>query len=292
MQSNIRNLVLVFLFVGAILTACNLPRRTTSGPGNVYTQIAPTFSAQLTQSVIQTVIALATQSAFEMRRFLPLVDQVRPPTSIPPTDTLTPLPPTATRPTDTPSPSNTPTPIPCNKAQFIKDITLPDGTVLTPGSQFTKVWRIENVGSCAWGPDYDLVITDGTTMTTQPAVPLTGIVQPHEVVDITVKLTAPTQDGRYRSDYMLRAPDGKLFGVGSAGDKSFWVIIQVLSPTSSGQPTLTSTLTPTLQPSNTPTITLTVQPSITPTLTLTPQSSYTPTLTLQPSQSAISFNDK
>ncbi len=62
--------------------------------------------------------------------------------------TVTGTPPTAT-PTRTPGPATVP-PSSCDKAQFVSDVTIPDGTVMSPGQKFTKTWSLKNVGTCAW----------------------------------------------------------------------------------------------------------------------------------------------
>ena len=37
----------------------------------------------------------------------------------------------------------------CYWAQFIADVTIPDGTHFTPGAAFKKTWRIRNIGTCS-----------------------------------------------------------------------------------------------------------------------------------------------
>jgi hypothetical protein len=39
---------------------------------------------------------------------------------------------------------------PAFAAEFIKDVTIPDNTVIAIGTTITKVWRILNVGTDAW----------------------------------------------------------------------------------------------------------------------------------------------
>lgn len=38
----------------------------------------------------------------------------------------------------------------CDLAQFVKDVTIPDGTLLSPVQTFYKTWRLKNVGTCTW----------------------------------------------------------------------------------------------------------------------------------------------
>ncbi len=45
----------------------------------------------------------------------------------------------------------------CDQAQFVSDITVPDGAAFTPGASFTKTWRFMNAGTCTWTTSYKLV---------------------------------------------------------------------------------------------------------------------------------------
>jgi hypothetical protein len=43
----------------------------------------------------------------------------------------------------------------------VQDVTIFDGTELTPGIQFTKIWCLQNSGSSAWPPQTQLVYVGG-----------------------------------------------------------------------------------------------------------------------------------
>lgn len=45
----------------------------------------------------------------------------------------------------------------CDWAQFITDVTVPDGTKYEPGETFEKTWRLKNIGTCTWTISYSLV---------------------------------------------------------------------------------------------------------------------------------------
>ena len=36
----------------------------------------------------------------------------------------------------------------CDAAQFLSDVTYPDGSLVTRKDSFVKIWRIKNVGTC------------------------------------------------------------------------------------------------------------------------------------------------
>ena len=117
----------------------------------------------------------------------------------------------------------------CDKGAFISDVTIPDGTIETAGSSFTKTWRIQNVGSCPWAKDtYALVFTFGDLLGASPVIPLTSSVAPNDTVNLSVPMVAPTAAGHYRSYWRLRNASGAQFGVGT-GMITFFADINVTS---------------------------------------------------------------
>jgi hypothetical protein len=142
-----------------------------------------------------------------------------------PTASPTPIPATATPvpPTKTPVPTAVTY---CDWATFIKDVTIPDGTLLSPGEVFTKTWRLQNRGTCTWTPDYDVVFYSGVQMsgaTTQ----IPGYVAPGQTVDVSVTFTAPSAPGHYVGYWIFRNSYGNLFGTGAQADETFYVDIYV-----------------------------------------------------------------
>lgn len=110
------------------------------------------------------------------------------------------------------------------QAEFITDITYPDGTYVAPGSGFMKVWRVRNVGNCTWGYDVRLVFTNGDSMGGPQYVNLPHPVAPGESVDISVFLRGPA-GGFGRSEWMLQTSTGEIFGVGCNGTTPLWVSV-------------------------------------------------------------------
>ena len=167
---------------------------------------------------------------------------VRKGATTPPTATGTP--PTAT-PSRTPGPVTVP-PSTCDKAQFIADVTVPDGTVMSPGQTFTKTWRLKNIGTCAWSTSYQLVFSSGEQMGAPASAAFTTNVAVGQTADFSVNMTAPSAAGSYRGYWMFKNASGQLFGIGSQANKPWWVDIKVSGPTvTPGGPTRTPTATPT-----------------------------------------------
>ncbi len=232
-------LLLLPVFLALLLSSCGLlPARQTEDPSVMETQIAEEVFKQQTIQAAFTRIAEQTQQAFftATPTFTPTITPT-------PTPTATPLPPTRTAtqiilPTATRVP---PTPIPCDWAAFVKDVTIKDGTQIEVGKSFTKTWRLKNKGTCTWNREYALVFVEGNRMNGPEVQFLENQVKPGQTVDLSVKLKAPTTTGTHTGYWMLRDENGRLFGLGKKANDPFWVKIKAVNP----PPTPTNTLVPT-----------------------------------------------
>ena len=45
----------------------------------------------------------------------------------------------------------------CDIGNFVKDVTIPDGTAVAAGAKFTKTWEIKNAGTCTWNENYVVI---------------------------------------------------------------------------------------------------------------------------------------
>src|SRR5574342_255775 len=115
----------------------------------------------------------------------------------------------------------------CDVAAFVADVTYPDGSSVGMGVVFTKIWRLRNVGTCTWTPSYSLVFDSGERFGAQSSVALPGNVAPGQSIDIPVQLLAPNQSGRFKGYWRLRNASGVLFGVGTSGEASIYVDVNV-----------------------------------------------------------------
>lgn len=203
------------VILALLLSACNLG---VSSPPDAAATLNPLYTA-----AAQTLEAMATQSNNTPEGVIA--------TSTPfPGDSVTATP-TLAFATSTPYLYLSPAPVKrCDAAAFVKDVTVADGTFVSPGKTFTKTWRLQNVGTCSWTSSYKLVFISGDGMSAPSQVSLSGNVNPGETVDLSVNLTAPSKKGHYRNYWKLRNASGILFGVGSQADTSFWVDINVSGP--------------------------------------------------------------
>ncbi len=207
---------LAVLCISILLTSCNLPTSqtpTVESAEGVMTAVAQTVAAN----------ALGTQVAAGTNPALPVQNTVQPSVPVvlqsptPQTPTISP----------TTTPTVTSTSIPCDRAAFVTDVTVPDGSTYLPNSEFTKTWRLQNNGSCTWNTSYALVFDTGDAMNGPTAVNLPSSVAPGQTIDVSVNLKAPASVGTYKGFWRLRNASNAVFGIGANASTSFWVEIKV-----------------------------------------------------------------
>jgi hypothetical protein len=209
--------------IALLISACNLP------------------SSDSAQNIASTVAAQTVQALLSATPVMPV--------TVPPSVTPIPILPTLT---PIPLPVNTNTPAAtatsnCYVAQFISDITIPDGTIIAPGGAFTKTWRIKNIGSCAWN-GFSLIFDSGESMG-GPATSAVATLNPGLEIDLSVNLTAPTTPGTYRGYWRIVTNSNVSVPIigGAQFNKSFYVEIKSQTATTT-TPGITSTPTVTTTP--------------------------------------------
>lgn len=221
----------LFLLSLLLLTSCNLP-----------------FSNSLSEadavrtSAAQTVEVLRTQAAgASSAKTLPPINTetprapgsatIAPGAAVPPTKAPLPsmTPPNTVVPTKdatfTKVPTTTFVPIPCDRADFVADVTIPDNSYVAPGASFTKTWALKNSGSCTWTTGYSLVYASGEQMGGQAVTSIPGNVLPGQSINLSVNMTSPTTAGSHTGYWRLQNASGGAFGWGINGDQAFWVMI-------------------------------------------------------------------
>jgi hypothetical protein len=99
----------------------------------------------------------------------------------------------------------------CDNSVYVNDVTIPDGTVMTPGKNFVKTWTLMNNGTCAWTSSYKLVFITGESMG-GASVPLPNSVPAGQQSQLSVSLVAPANAGDYTGWWRLQNPAGQYFG--------------------------------------------------------------------------------
>ncbi len=192
--------LLVSLALSSCLPTQTLADQPTADPNAIAAAVVQTIQAQYAQETASAPTATSS-----------------------PTITLTPSLTSTSTSTFTAIPSLTPVntavaaaSIPCNQATFIEDVTIPDGTQISAGDEFTKTWRLENTGSCTWTPAYLVIFDHGDLMGGPSSFNMPGFINPGQTVDISVGLTAPTDSGTYEGFWKLEDSNGNIFALGQS----------------------------------------------------------------------------
>lgn len=215
-----------FILLAILLSGCNFPLRGKITPTPNITQAYETIIAQMSTLSAEQTANPGTPVAT---------------TTLPPNLTVIPMPTGVSNPTIPVIPI-IPTEI-CDRANpgSPLDVSIPDDSVITSGTEFTKTWRLQNGGACTWTKNYRIVWVSGDKMGAELSYPLPDNVAPGKTIDISIDFTAPVETGTIQSNWMLQNESGVYFGIGPTGKSPFWVRILV-------QPKGT----PTVQPSATP----------------------------------------
>lgn len=228
MKRSVTSRLSALLFIFSLITACRgargTPTPTPLDPGTVLTAAVNTAQVRMTELVASQPSATpATPSSQPTAAATVSVTA-----AVTPTLNLTASP--ATGGTD--------------RAEFITDVTVPDGTAFKPGESFVKTWRLKNTGTSTWTPAYSVVFVSGNQMGGPASAPLPNNVPPGQTVDISINLVAPNDSGSYFSYWTLRNPSQNNFGVGPGSDQPFYVLINVQGGGGGGTPAPTSPTVP------------------------------------------------
>ena len=104
------------------------------------------------------------------------------------------------------------------------DINYADYTAVPAGTDFKKVWRIVNTGTCTWDDGYILVPVGSEVMAgsrtgdlnpldaVNPAYKFKSSVGPGQSADVWANLSAPLTNGTYATHFVLQNDRGVYFG--------------------------------------------------------------------------------
>jgi len=219
-----RHILIILLTTAVILTACNVGTAPspTADVNALNTAIVGTTIAQFSDQFTQTALAAPTNTPVPTDTPIPL------PTFDLPTSDTGALP---TFSLESPTPGAGFTQIAptvasgatqatgdsCSNNVFEGDVTIPDGSVLDPGYDFQKIWKIRNTGTCLWDEGYRLVYIGGSSpddldpYTFEFKKP-SDFVASGEAVNIGINLTTPCTPGKYEGHWRMQNDQGYYFG--------------------------------------------------------------------------------
>lgn len=186
-----RHIIVAAAVCAAMLIGSCAPA--TSNESVIATSVASTVQAQNTQEAELTASAMALAPS--------------PTTVFSATPPVTKAPPTAP-PTISGSIKR------CYSAEYVADLSVPDGTIIAPGATFWKRWSVKNTGSCSWNSTYKFVFMDGDILGGAYVYNFPTVAAPDQTVEIPIQLYAPQANGSYAGYWKIQAPDKTIFGVG------------------------------------------------------------------------------
>lgn len=122
---------------------------------------------------------------------------------------------------------------------YVRDVTVPDNTVMQPGKTFTKTWLVQNQGTCNWAAGFKFSLVGGEAMGGS-TLTLSSPVQSGAQIELSVAMTAPQTAGTYTGMWRMADAGGVYFG------DQLTVVIQVgganpTSPAATAAPSATPT---------------------------------------------------
>jgi len=197
MQRN-KLVVMLTLIMALALSACGAGEADatpTVSAELIRTQAVLTFQAQLTQTALAN--PTATPTAMQSPTTAPTL-------SVPTAGSAV-----AVAPTTGGGQSSS-----CYGLSFANDVTIPDGTQMTPGQSFTKTWLVSNTGSCAWESGFTFKVVGGDAMGGS-TVTLNQRIESGRQYELSVPMVAPTnQSGTVRGTWRMADANGNFFGDG------------------------------------------------------------------------------
>ena len=259
-----RKIFVPLLILTALLTACGsgLATSTPVDANSISTSLVGTLVASLFQTQTALAPLVSTSTPVPPSPIAPLDTVVYPtinfqtPTTIYYYPTLSTITPIITGTVFTPTIDPLSLASGCNNMAFVRDVTIPSGTVLNPKQDFVKTWKVSNTGTCKWEYQYQIVLVSGDAFNAKTAK-LNRVVDAGNWTEISIGMGAPKNPGDYTSSWRLADQNGSQFG------STLVVSFTVSSPTSvpsTNTPVPTSTTVPPPSSTSTP-----VPPTDTPT---------------------------
>jgi hypothetical protein len=104
----------------------------------------------------------------------------------------------------------------------VQDVTIRDNTVLSPGQEFVKTWKVTNTGNAAWPSGAVLRHVSKDSLPKVEEIPVPSA-KPGEISELSVEMVAPSSPGIYKSSWALCSGSKVL-------SSEIYVLIQVSAP--------------------------------------------------------------
>jgi hypothetical protein len=130
-----------------------------------------------------------------------------------------------------------------DQVTIIEATSDPAGPSVAPETAFVQTWRLRNSGTCLWSTDYTLTFVQGDRMDAPPRVSLPEPVPPEEVIEVSLRLFAPSSVGTAEGVWQLHDADGEPVS-DETGTPARLRVNVVVTPPATPTPVATPTPTP------------------------------------------------
>ncbi|HEX4058104.1 MAG TPA: NBR1-Ig-like domain-containing protein [Galbitalea sp.] len=106
-----------------------------------------------------------------------------------------------------------PVQIPGDESGWVRDVTVPDGSIFRPGVAFVKTWRIRNAGTVAWHDRYlrRMGVPAGHGIISSPILSPIPDALPGEEIDVSVSCIAQAHEGSSVAVFKMSDADRNLY---------------------------------------------------------------------------------
>jgi len=202
--------LLIIILIMSILTACTGAETPTQDPNALMTSVVGTMVGAFfaTQTAMYSPPAPLPTATIMV---LPSSTIIYPTATLPPTLTPTYLYFSPTPGIGTITPTGTLSTatvdggalaVGCNNLAFIRDVTIPAGTVIEKGQDFKKTWKVQNTGTCDWMYQYSLIPVGGDSLGGD-ITKIQKVVSVWDWSELSLQLEAPKKPGTYVSYWRL-----------------------------------------------------------------------------------------
>lgn len=97
--------------------------------------------------------------------------------------------------------------------EFLSHVSLPGNkSVVKSGSKVVKTWRVQNISEKPWLEGTKIIFQNGNREASSQDEVKVPIANPGQKVDVSVILTPPSKQGKYKLSYKLATANGATFG--------------------------------------------------------------------------------
>jgi Ig-like domain from next to BRCA1 gene len=99
-----------------------------------------------------------------------------------------------------------------DRSEFVRDVTVPDGSIFQIGEEFIKTWEIRNTGSVEWKSRWlrRIGACRGVGLIQSPEKARIPDTKPGQIVQVSVKLKAPVLETTTTAFWKMIHADGQL----------------------------------------------------------------------------------